>query len=299
MDVMDNGPGIPPDILPRVFDPFFTTKGAVHGVGLGLFVAEGLVRSAGGSIAARNAGGAPGTPYRGAWFHIELPAPNDAATRALATRRCPSGRRRTLTTDHAPTATMPRLLVVDDDNAFRLSTAALLRADGHEVDVAPDATAAVQALRARAYDLVLLDLRMPGIDGIQLVETLRVWGESVPVLMISGYGTVESAVRAMHLGTDDFLTKPVEPDVLSARVAELLERRPMTAGDDAAVAAGWSAAPPVMRDAVRLAAPGRAAGHDRARDRRDGNGQGARRPRRARAVAACGARRSSPSTAAR
>jgi len=130
---------------------------------------------------------------------------------------------------------MPRLLVVDDDNAFRLSTAALLRADGHDVDVAPDATAAVQALRARAYDLVLLDLRMPGIDGIQLVETLRVWGESVPVLMISGYGTVESAVRAMHLGTDDFLTKPVEPDVLSARVAELLERRPMTARDDAAV----------------------------------------------------------------
>jgi DNA-binding NtrC family response regulator len=53
--------------------------------------------------------------------------------------------------------------------------------------------------------------------------------------MISGYGTVESAVRAMHLGTDDFLTKPVEPDVLSARVAELLERRPVTAGDDAAV----------------------------------------------------------------
>jgi DNA-binding NtrC family response regulator len=130
---------------------------------------------------------------------------------------------------------MPRLLVVDDDNAFRLSTAALLRADGHDVDVAADATGAVQALRARAYDLVLLDLRMPGIDGIQLVETLRVWGESVPILMISGYGTVESAVRAMHLGTDDFLTKPVEPDVLSARVAELLERRPMTGADDAAV----------------------------------------------------------------
>ena len=130
---------------------------------------------------------------------------------------------------------MPRLLVVDDDNAFRLSTAALLRADGHDVDVAADASAAVQALRARAYDLVLLDLRMPGIDGIQLVETLRVWGETVPILMISGYGTVESAVRAMHLGTDDFLTKPVEPDVLSARVAELLERRPVTAGNDTAV----------------------------------------------------------------
>src|SRR5688572_28502415 len=130
---------------------------------------------------------------------------------------------------------MARLLVVDDDHAFRLSTAALLRADGYEVDVAPDATAAVQALRAHTYDLILLDLRMPGIDGIQLVESLRVWGEAVPVLMISGYGTVENAVRAMHLGTDDFLTKPVEPDVLSARVADLLERRPVTVRDDAAV----------------------------------------------------------------
>ena len=132
---------------------------------------------------------------------------------------------------------MARLLVVDDDHAFRLSTAALLRADGYEVDVAADATGAVQALRAQTYDLVLLDLRMPGIDGIQLVETLRIWGESVPVLMISGYGTVDSAVRAMHLGTDDFLTKPVEPDVLSARVADLLERRPRLA-DPAPSAAG-------------------------------------------------------------
>ena len=83
VDVMDNGPGIPPDILNRVFDPFFTTKGTVHGVGLGLFVAEGLVRSAGGSIVARNVGGAPGTPYRGAWFHIELPVPNDAGANGI------------------------------------------------------------------------------------------------------------------------------------------------------------------------------------------------------------------------
>ena len=81
VDVMDNGPGISPDILNRVFDPFFTTKGAVHGVGLGLFVAEGLIRSAGGSVAARNGGRAPRMPYGGAWFHIELPVPNADVTR--------------------------------------------------------------------------------------------------------------------------------------------------------------------------------------------------------------------------
>jgi signal transduction histidine kinase len=68
IDVTDDGPGIPADVLPRIFDPFFTTKGAVHGVGLGLFVAEGLVRTAGGRLTASNAAGG------GASFHVELPA---------------------------------------------------------------------------------------------------------------------------------------------------------------------------------------------------------------------------------
>jgi two-component system response regulator HydG len=152
---------------------------------------------------------------------------------------------------------MARLLVVDDDHAFRVTTAALLRADGHEVDVAPDANAAAQALKTRSYDLVLLDVRMPGIDGIQFVETLRIWGEKVPVLMISGFGTVEGAVRALHVGADDFLTKPVEPDVLSARVAELLERRPVTPRDDSAIP-GMIGRTAVMRAvfaAVRRVAP--------------------------------------------
>ena len=83
VDVVDSGPGIAPAILHRVFDPFFTTKDAVHGVGLGLFVAEGLVRTAGGSITVQNGSPAPGAPYSGAWFHITLPVPNDAPSLAV------------------------------------------------------------------------------------------------------------------------------------------------------------------------------------------------------------------------
>lgn len=128
-------------------------------------------------------------------------------------------------------AAQRRLLVVDDDRAFRLSTCALLRDDGHEADDAGDAAAAVDAIAAQRYDLLLLDLKMPGIDGLQLVETLRIRGCTVPILMISGVGTVDLAVRALHLGADDFLTKPVEPDVLSARVAALLEARPREEGE--------------------------------------------------------------------
>lgn len=121
-----------------------------------------------------------------------------------------------------------RILLVDDDATFRLTTGALLEADGHQVDAAADGQQAVERLRDRQFDLLLVDLRMPGIDGLGLVEALRLWGHGVPILMISGFGTVDSAVRALHLGADDFLLKPVEPDVLSTRVNDLLERRPRT-----------------------------------------------------------------------
>lgn len=73
IDVSDNGPGIPTDVLPRIFDPFFTTKGDVQGVGLGLFVAEGLVRTVGGRITAANT---PGDG--GACFRIEIPEARSA-----------------------------------------------------------------------------------------------------------------------------------------------------------------------------------------------------------------------------
>jgi DNA-binding NtrC family response regulator len=144
---------------------------------------------------------------------------------------------------------MARILIVDDDRAFRLSTAALLRADGYEVDGVADGAAAAEALRATRPDLVVLDLRMPGIDGLGVVEALRMWGERVPILMISGFGTVDTAVRALHLGADDFLTKPVEPDVLSARVADLLARRPLLEAA-APNPAGMVGRSPKMREAL-------------------------------------------------
>jgi two-component system response regulator HydG len=125
-----------------------------------------------------------------------------------------------------------QILIVDDDATFRMTTAKLLEADGHRVDTAANGPEATERLKEKTYDLLLVDYKMPGIDGIALVEALRLWGHSAPILMISGFGTVESAVRALHVGADDFLTKPVEPDVLSAHVADLLELKPQPGKKD-------------------------------------------------------------------
>ena len=154
--------------------------------------------------------------------------------------------------------TAPRLLIGDDDPTFRMSTAALMREDGHDVDEAAHGQAAIERLKESDYDLILLDLRMPGLDGIGIMEVLRTWGETTPILMISGFGTVDSAVTALHTGADDFLTKPVEPDVLSARVEALLERRPSVPSDGAEPPGGLLGRSASMRAVFKiigLAAP--------------------------------------------
>ena len=147
-----------------------------------------------------------------------------------------------------------RLVIADDDLAFRRTTAALLRQDGHDVLEAGDAEEAVLQLREHEVDLLLLDVRMPGLDGVRLVEALRTWGNGVPVLMISGYGTVETAVEALHVGADDFLTKPVEPDVLSARVETLLARRPRLSAATSPEIPGLLGRSASMREVVRAIA---------------------------------------------
>ncbi len=151
-----------------------------------------------------------------------------------------------------------RILLVDDDRAFRVSTATLLQEEGYPVVEAADGQEAVEAMKGGGFDLILMDLRMPGVDGVQLVEVLRRWGEDVPILMISGYGTVETAVKALHAGADDFVTKPVEPDVLTGKVADLLERRPSMRGSEDAghgTLVGRSAAMRDVTQAMEKVAP--------------------------------------------
>src|SRR5687767_14214615 len=90
-----------------------------------------------------------------------------------------------------------RILIIDDDRAFRVGTGALLADEGYEVDAAPGGDAGLSQLREEHYDMVLLDLKMEGRTGLSVLEELRVSGNDVPVLMLTGYATVDSAVQAL------------------------------------------------------------------------------------------------------
>ena len=152
----------------------------------------------------------------------------------------------------ADTGAPPLLLLVDDDEAFRRSTAEILRDEGYRVETAPGAAEAGALRERQAIDLLLLDLRMPGIGGLQVIEVLRRRGSRVPILMISGYGSVETAVESLRLGADDFLTKPVDPDELVRRVAELLDRRPRAGRLEAATHHGIVGQSKAMAEVLEL-----------------------------------------------
>jgi len=105
-----------------------------------------------------------------------------------------------------------RVLVVDDDNLSREFLAEAAGSLGLKVDTAIDGRQALEQLSARDYDLVLTDLRMPGMDGIELVQAMKLRHSEVPAVIVTAHGTIEATVQAMRLGARDFLVKPVSPD---------------------------------------------------------------------------------------
>ena len=117
------------------------------------------------------------------------------------------------------------LLVVDDDEALRRLCARVLSARGHEVHTARDGEEAVRKVREHAYRVVLLDLKMPGMDGIECLKRLKAEGCRADVIMITGYGNVPTAVEAMKIGAQDFIEKPFRPRDLQAMLEDLLQRQ--------------------------------------------------------------------------
>lgn len=118
------------------------------------------------------------------------------------------------------------VLIVDDEPNVRLVLMTALSSVGYEVALAEDGVKAIRMLssRERSFDLVLLDLQMPKLDGMQVLSRLREAGNVVPVVILTAHGSIPEAVTAMKLGAIDFLTKPITPEALRRVVAEVIAR---------------------------------------------------------------------------
>jgi two-component system response regulator HydG len=124
-----------------------------------------------------------------------------------------------------PEAAGGKVLVVDDQKNMRATTAMLLREAGHVVAEAEDGAAAVERVRQEAFDVVLTDLRMPGLDGMGVLRAVRAASPHTQVIVMTAYGTIESAVEAVRQGAHDYVSKPFKEQELLLRVGRAVETR--------------------------------------------------------------------------
>jgi DNA-binding response OmpR family regulator len=114
------------------------------------------------------------------------------------------------------------ILIVDDDDPLRLSLSLILQKENYRVETAAHAEAALECLQLQEYDLMFLDLNMPGMNGIDLLVKIHKQFPHMPVLILTAHAGLESAIQALRLGARDYLVKPVEPVDILTRVAEIL-----------------------------------------------------------------------------
>jgi len=207
LEVEDNGPGIPQAILPRIFDPFFTTKPAGVGTGLGLAIVLSVVREHGGQVHVMS------PAQGGTKFQIELPAAAEAPVEAEPGRFERTGNEEPIGSSFPPaTQAAPvygesaawkgsRVLVVEDEPTVARLIGDVLEDEGMKVDVLLDCREALERAGRESYDLVICDMRMPGLDGQNFYKSL---------------------VRTANPLRDHFLF--VTGDIVAAQTREFLER---------------------------------------------------------------------------
>ena len=120
-----------------------------------------------------------------------------------------------------------RILIVDDEKSIRLSLTDELEDDGYVVSTAANGEEAFKILAEKDFDLIITDLVMEGIDGIEVLRKAKALDPVLSVLILTGYGNLETAIAALRLGADDYLLKPCEIDELLLRVKRGLEKREM------------------------------------------------------------------------
>ena len=123
---------------------------------------------------------------------------------------------------------MKRILIVDDDKDLRFNLSCILKEEGHEVIAASDGKQALNALAENVPDLVLLDVRLPGMDGVELLEEMKQIEKNLPIIMLTAYSDVKSAVKAMKLGAFDYITKPFDNEELILVIKKALHTQSLS-----------------------------------------------------------------------
>jgi two-component system, NtrC family, sensor kinase len=211
VEVQDNGPGIPVENLGKIFDPFFTTKEVGQGTGLGLSICYGIIQEHRGRITARNA------PGGGAIFQVSLPVlgPDTTDSSLLLPAR----------PDNEPAERGRRnILVVDDELAIIDILYQVLRMDGHRVDTALNGTVALRKIEKEEYDVIISDLKMPGMGGRELYEKVRQMNLDLSRRMIFSTGDTMSVDTREFLekSGNSYLQKPFDTDTIRRLVRSVL-----------------------------------------------------------------------------
>lgn len=208
--VSDTGCGIPSGILDKIFDPYFTTKSQDKGTGLGLSVSYGIVKNAGGHIAA---GSLPG---KGSRFDVYLPVQEQAAQGAESI-------------DHS--GPLPRgsehVLLVDDEQRILELVQITLESLGYRVTPRTSSVEALEAFRHQPdrFDLLLTDQAMPNMSGVELTKAVRRVRGRLPVILCTGYSEKITRQKLQSLGIDALLLKPISKTDLAVTIRRVLGRR--------------------------------------------------------------------------
>ena len=191
--VTDTGAGIPRDALDHIFNPFFTTKAIGEGTGLGLSISDGIVRQHGGQITVKS------TPGYGATFAIELPITTPPTGDGVANAE-----------EELSRAAPRLLLIVDDESSIRRALTRYLEREGHTVDAVATGAEALQLVRDRRYDGILLDLRMPDQSGDAVYATLLERDPELAERVVFATGDVESdaARDLLQTAKRPYVSKP-------------------------------------------------------------------------------------------
>jgi two-component system NtrC family sensor kinase len=232
LEVEDNGPGIPQAIQARIFDPFFTTKPAGVGTGLGLSIVLSVVREHGGQVHVLS------PPRGGAKFQIEMPAASEHQLAEALTLVAPE--RKNARLDAVPftgaaersaapfeSSEVPRVLVVEDEPTVARLIADVLEDEGMQVDVLLDGREALDRAARVSYDLVICDMKMPGLDGQHFHKSLQRTKNPLSARFLFVTGDVIAAQTREFLERNRLphVAKPFRVEELMEKVREVLQIR--------------------------------------------------------------------------